>query len=90
MNDVGRAYQGEKQGPSGKEAVVERFEKDRCIWSRKLGKGEENLCLSRVGHGWLFHQDVFARTDGPNSPFIVQSVGEGDEDTLDGTIIEDV
>jgi hypothetical protein len=71
------------------EAVVECFKQDRRIWCGEFRHVEEYACFGGGRGGGLFDEDVFPCADGFYRPLVVQAVGEGNEDCVDGGVGEE-
>ncbi len=53
-----------------------------------MGFVEEGVGFRGVGDGGLFEKDVFSGLEGFDGPFIVEAVGEGVIDCVDGGVVE--
>jgi hypothetical protein len=70
--------------------VVAGFKEDGSVGRRKNGVVEEVAGFFCVASGGLLEEDVFSCLQGFERPFVVEAVGEGVVDAVDGWVGDEV
>ncbi len=89
VDHIGGVDQGPEEGPDTVETIMKGFQHNGCLGLIEFRQVEKDLGLSRVGHGRLFKENMFAGANGANGPLEVHRVWQWDQDTVNIRVVED-